>query len=222
MKRIWCRFALALGLPLGALGAQERPARAVRGRVRVMVPKPGCIFPETPSCYRTVVGSLEALDSATIVVRRENGDTVKVSRAHGIRLDVSSGRGACSRDRGTCIGLGVVGGAALGAAVGFLSVQSHGGAGSGTSCNENLCELVYLFTVPAGAVVGMIVGAVVGGEHWERRGLRTPERGARRLGRRASRTDAAVLSGRQGCPTVPPTAPDFTPGGINPIEPTPL
>ena len=171
MKRIWCRFALALGLPLGALGAQQGPALAAGARVRVIVPNPGCIFPQTPSCYRTVVGSLVAIDSATIVVRRENAETVNVSRAPGTRLDVSTGRGACSRDRGACIGLGFLGGAALGAAVGFLSVQSHGGAGSGTSCNENLCELVYLFTVPAGAVVGMIVGAVVGGEHWERRGL---------------------------------------------------
>jgi hypothetical protein len=33
---------------------------------------------------------------------------------------------------------------------------------------ENLCELVYLFTVPAGALVGTIIGASVGGEHWKR------------------------------------------------------
>jgi hypothetical protein len=54
-------------------------------------------------------------------------------------------------------------GAALGAAVGFISVQSQGGA---KRCGESLCELVYAFTIPGGALVGMIVGAVVGAEHW--------------------------------------------------------
>ena len=116
---------------------------------------------------REVVGSLESIDSATIVVRRENGEILHVPRAPGTRLDVSTSRGACSRHRGRCIALGFLGGAGLGAVVGWISVQSQGGAGSGTSCNENLCELVYLVTVPAGAVLGTIVGAVTGGEDWE-------------------------------------------------------
>jgi hypothetical protein len=163
-----CCCALALGLPIGALSAQEAPPLAAGARVRVLAPKPDCTYPEVAPCYRKVVGSLESLDSTTIVVRRENGETVNVSRAPGTRLDVSTGRGACSEHRGACVGLGFFGGAALGVVVGFLSVQSQGGA---RTCGDNLCELVYVFTVPGGAVLGTIVGAVVGGEDWERTDL---------------------------------------------------
>ena len=167
MKRICCGFALALGLPV-VLGGQEAPALAVGTRIRLIPPTLVCNYTGAASCYSKVVGSLESIDSATIVVRRENGETVDVPHAPGTQLDVSTSRGACSRHRGGCIALGFFGGAGVGALVGWISVQAQGGAGSGTSCNENLCELVYLVTVPAGAVLGTIVGAVMGGEDWER------------------------------------------------------
>lgn len=169
MKGICC-FTLALGLPLGALGAQEARALTAGARVRVIAPKPVCNGPEASSCYRKVVGSLESIDRATIVVRRETGETVNVPRAPGTQLDVSTSRGQCSRQRGGCVALGFFGGAALGALVGWISVQAQGGVGPGATggCNDSPCELVYLFTVPAGAVLGTIVGAVVGGEDWER------------------------------------------------------
>ena len=57
----------------------------------------------------------------------------------------------------------------MGFTVGFLAgwiyVQAQRGA---AECGENLCELVYYFSVPAGALAGTIVGASVGGEHWKR------------------------------------------------------
>jgi hypothetical protein len=164
MKSICC-FALALGLPLGALGAQHSPALAAGARVRVLAPKPVCTYPEAAPCYRTVIGSLESFDSATIVVQRETGETVTVSRAPGTRMEVSGGPSFCSPDRGRCVILGLMGGAGLGALVGHLSVQSQGGE---SACE---CGLVYLLTVPAGAVLGTIVGALVGGEDWERADL---------------------------------------------------
>ena len=163
MRRI-CRCALALGLPLSGVAAQEPPALGAGARVRVHAPKPVCTYPEAAPCYGKVVGSLLSLDSASIVIRRENGETVRVSRAPGVRLDVSTSRGACSENRGTCVVLGLLGGAGVGAAAGLISVASQGGA---RTCGENLCELIYWFTVPAGAVLGTIVGATVGGEDWE-------------------------------------------------------
>src|SRR5439155_323357 len=105
MKRICSCFALALGLPLGALGAQETPALAPGVRVRVTA----------PDGWRDVgPGSLEAIDSATIVVRRANGTTVAFPRERGTQLEVSWGPGACSGGarRGGCIALGFLGGAA--------------------------------------------------------------------------------------------------------------
>src|SRR2546427_6817071 len=147
MKLI-CSFALALGLPLSALGAQETPAVAAGTRVRVTA----------PDGWRDVgPGSLEAIDSATIVVRRANGTTVAFPRERGTRLEVSGGPGACSGGhRGGCVALGFLGGAALGVLAPVVS--------SGT-CRRLLCGLLVV-TVPAGAVLGTIVGAVVGGEHW--------------------------------------------------------
>jgi len=149
MRRICCCFALALGLPLGALGAQETPAVAAGTRVRVTA----------PDGWRDVgPGSLEAIDSATIVVRRANGMTVAFPRERGTRLDVSGGPGACSGGhRGRCVALGFIGGAALGALAGGVLEPD---------CFRLLCRLVFLRTLPAGAVLGTIVGAVIGGEHW--------------------------------------------------------
>src|SRR5438093_10739023 len=113
MRRICCCFALALGLPLGALGAQETPAVAAGTRVRVTA----------PDGWRDVgPGSLEAIDSATIVVRRANGTTVAFPRERGTQLEVSWGPGACSGGarRGGGVALGVVGAAARGLAAGVV------------------------------------------------------------------------------------------------------
>src|SRR5438034_2910354 len=96
MKRIGSPFALALGLPLGALGAQETPALAPGVRVRVTA----------PDGWRDVgPGSLEAIDSATIVVRRANGTTVAFPRERGTQLEVSWGPGACSGGPRRCGGI---------------------------------------------------------------------------------------------------------------------
>jgi hypothetical protein len=110
MRRIFCCFALALGLPLRALGAQEAPALAPGARVRVISPE--------HARYERVIGTLESLDTATIVVRRENGQTVSVLRQPGTRLDVSAGPGACgSGRRPNCLVIGALGGVVLGVAV---------------------------------------------------------------------------------------------------------
>ena len=160
MTHIFRWFALALALPLGFLSAQETPTVARGTRVRVT-------NDEHPH-YVRVVGTLESIDSSTIIVRRDDGDTINVPRHPGTWLDVSAGPGACSpHRRGRCVAIGLLGGAALGAVVGWISVQSQGGTGSGSYCSDSPCELVYLLTVPAGALVGTIVGAVVGGEHWK-------------------------------------------------------
>src|SRR5438034_9145188 len=187
MKRICSRFALALGLPLGALGAQETPALAPGVRVRVTA----------PDGWRDVgPGSLEAIDSATIVVRRANGTTVAFPRERGTQLEVSWGPGACSGGarRGGCIALGFLGGAALGIPAGFVWVRS-------SNCRE-LCGLAFVFTVPAGAVLGTIVGAVVGGEHW--RSVEPPARIS--VGPLGARRSAAGLS-VPCCAAAPPTGP---------------
>lgn len=143
-----CCLAFTLAFPLGAPAAQEPPTLAPGTRVRVT------------SQDGRAVGTLESIDSASIVVRRQNGRLANLSRGPGTRVDVSAGPGTCSPGhRGTCVLVGFLGGAALGFGVGALAVSS---------CDDVLCALYYFLTVPAGAVVGTLVGAVVGGEHWNR------------------------------------------------------
>lgn len=153
MKRIYCLIVTLL-LPLAAPVAQQAPTLARGARVRVIAPD------------RRVVGQLESIDSAAIVVRRQNGEIVTVARAERTRVDVSAGPGSCSPGRrGGCVALGFLGGAVVGIGVGAIAVSG---------CDGELCGLYYLVTVPAGALLGTIVGAVVGGEHWKR--AETPAR----------------------------------------------
>src|SRR5207249_9876373 len=87
-----------------------------------------------PDGWRDVgPGSLEAIDSATIVVRRANGTTVAFPRKRGTQLEVSWGPGACSGGarRGGCIALGFLGGAALGLPAGFVRGRSRHRRGLG-------------------------------------------------------------------------------------------
>ena len=161
MKRIRACFALVLGLPLGAVGAQETPALAPGTRVRVTQPE-GDLHRGEGWTF-SVVGVLESIDSARIVVRDANG-TLAVPRERGTRLYVSAGPGSCSGDRrGGCVAIGLFGGAAVGALAGFVYIKARG-----NGCVDQPCELIYLFTVPIGALVGTVVGAGVGGEQWNR------------------------------------------------------
>ncbi|MDZ4863987.1 MAG: hypothetical protein SGJ01_11140 [Gemmatimonadota bacterium] len=140
-------LAVALVLPFSSLVAQEPPTLAPGTRVRVTTQD------------ERVVGTLTAIDSAAIVVRRKNGSLDSLPMTPRTRIDVSGGPGLCSPGhRGTCVAVGFLGGAALGAVVGAAAECSGG----------ELCVLVYFFTVPAGALVGTIAGAVIGGEHWNR------------------------------------------------------
>lgn len=153
MKLIHC-FTVTLLLPLAAPVAQEAPALARGARVRVIAPD------------RRVVGRLESIDSATIVIRQQNGNVVTVERAERTSVDVSAGPGSCNHGRRAgCIALGFLGGATVGLGVGAIAVSG---------CDGELCGLEYLVTVPAGAVIGAVVGAVVGGERWKR--AETPAR----------------------------------------------
>lgn len=146
MRSICC-LALALALPLNPAAAQERPALAPGARVRVTTPD------------STVVGILESVDSASIVVRRQDGTAADLPRARGTHVDVSAGPGTCSPDRrGTCVVVGFVSGVALGIGVGAIAAST---------C-DFCADRINAIALPAGAVFGTIVGAVIGGEHWNR------------------------------------------------------
>ena len=162
MRRIFWTVLLALGLPL-TLHAQDTLALAPGTRVRVTAPSPDCEQPQARFCpRRQEIGTLASIDSLTIVLRDANGLRHDFPRGPYTRLDVSAGPGACGVHRGQCVGLGFVGGAAVGALVGFVWLRSQG-----SSCNDQPCELVYFGTTPVGALLGAIVGGALGAEHWK-------------------------------------------------------
>jgi hypothetical protein len=162
VKRLrWCGFAVPLSLQLGVVSAQGTPAVAPGVRVRVVRPDPGCGAPGAFWCRRwKVVGTLASVDSRTVVVHNEDGRTENVPRVPGIELDVSQGPGFCGgRRRVPCVGVGLIGGAALGTLYGAIWAHAR------TSCTAD-CGRVYLVSVPIGAALGTLIGAVVEGEQW--------------------------------------------------------
>ncbi|HVH31353.1 MAG TPA: hypothetical protein VNA31_06780 [bacterium] len=153
-----CFFVVALALPLRVLDAQEPPRVSLGTRVRVS--NDSKARERYGLSTGRVVGTLESLGSSTITVRGDNGESTAVPRLPSTRLDVSAGPGSCSGSRRAgCIVVGFFGGAL----VGVLAGVAAGGAGD--TCEG--CGLAFLLTVPAGAVLGTVIGAVVGREHWE-------------------------------------------------------
>lgn len=145
MKYVLCVFSF-LVLCREAAVAQEPVVPTLGTRVRVTT--------ET----RRATGTLESVDSTTIVVRTRNGSTVAFPRQSDYALDVSGGPGMCGEGRRFgCVAMGFLGGGLAGIGVGALYVSG---------CNDELCGLIYLVTVPAGALVGTVIGAVIGREHW--------------------------------------------------------
>lgn len=142
-----CCLALTLALPLDAAAAQKKQTLAPGSRVRVTTPD------------STVVGMLESIDSLTIVVLHEDSTAAGLARARVTRVDVSAGPGTCSPDRrGTCVVVGFVSGIALGIGVGAIAASTCDFCG----------DRINAIALPAGAAFGTILGAVIGGEHWER------------------------------------------------------
>lgn len=139
----WICFAIAFALPIGPSEAQDTPPLVPGARVRVITPD------------GRVVGTLESIDSASLQVRAHSG-TVNLATRRITHMDVSAGPGICSPGhRGTCILVGSLVGAGLGVALGAIWGKGSEDAG-----------MAYLMTVPAGVLVGTIVGVFVGPEHW--------------------------------------------------------
>jgi len=161
-------LVLAIGFvaaPPGVLRGQDTSALAPGTRVRVKTPV--CTNSRTSSCS-WIVGTLASIDSATIELHDENGMVVAVPRTRSTQLDVSTGRGKCSADRGRCVAIGLFVGAAVGVVAGFVIVETQGGPSSVQCIDDSpICPTYYyVATMAGGAIVGTVVGAVVGRERW--------------------------------------------------------
>jgi hypothetical protein len=151
VNRVSRCLALALALPLGALRAQDTKTLAPGTRVRVWT-RFNCEL-RGPSCPHWVVGTLASIDSLSIVLHDESGEVVRLAQTPNTRLQVSTHSGPCFG--GSCAGVGLVAGAVAGTLVAWRKCSSD-------------CENAYFSLTPAGALLGTIVGALIGDEHWER------------------------------------------------------
>lgn len=151
MKRTCC-FALALGLPLGALAAQETPALTAGARVRVIAP-PVCNYAEAAPCFRRVVGTLESLQADTVVIAPDSAPAQVINLSDGQHLEMSLGL----RGHG---GTGALIGAIVGLVVVHQSWQSCGG------CEGEVPLVGALLGVAGGASLGAITGSLIRSEVW--------------------------------------------------------
>src|SRR3989442_9644808 len=154
MRYICCVVVLLLSLPLGNLSAQDILALAPGARVRVTAPVPDCEPREARFCpRRQEIGTLVSIDSLTIVMNDAKGIRRELPRGPYTRLDLSAGSGACGGHPRPAVRLRPLRGGAPGAAGGFVSLQSPSG---GERRGGNPCEPGYLFTVPRGALGGVV------------------------------------------------------------------
>ena len=139
------------GLPLLAQGSSLSPGSRIRGRLPC---GPGVAM---PPCG-TVVGRLIAPVGDSLVLQDERGVTRRIDLTAGVGLERSVG----SR-RHTLLGLGVGGLVGLGTGAALASGCTRGGRGE----DDGFCNLHYLVSVPVGAGLGALVGALIRTERWE-------------------------------------------------------
>lgn len=148
---------LALLLPRAPLHSQ---GSAVQPGSRVRV-QPSCAATDAERPCRPVVGRLlpptgDGLPGDQLLIEDADGVTRRIDLPTGSRLERSAGY-----RRHTLLGLGL--GSLVGLGMGAVLVSGCRRGGS----DDELCGLDYLYTVPAGAALGTLVGALTRTERWE-------------------------------------------------------
>jgi len=151
----WTLLALAaLLLPSASLPAQV-PAVPPGARVRVQHP---CGVADPARACMTLIGRALRPVGDSLLVEDEHGRIRGVDLLSAARLERSTGY-----RRHTLLGLGLGALAGLGSGALLASECTQGGRGE----DDGMCNLYYLITIPAGAGVGTLVGALTPTERWE-------------------------------------------------------
>lgn len=150
---------LLLAAPLCAQQAELRPG------ARVRLSAPGTLAGQQ-------TGTVLERSTDSLLFATPNGTPTRLALAALERVEVSRGR---SRSRGAL--KGTAWGAGIGIGLGLISVA----AGNECSALDSVCptdtELVTS-TIVGSAVIGVIIGAIVGSESWQK--LRAPRQGSMR------------------------------------------
>lgn len=148
----WSALALvALLLPCMPLAAQDS---SVTAGLRVRVP----CGAEAPQPCRAIVGRLVSPASDSLLLEDEHGITHRIDLTGGATLERSVGY-----RRHTLLGLGI--GTLVGVGTGAALVSNCTQPGRGE--DNHLCYLSYFATIPVGAGLGALTGALTRTERWE-------------------------------------------------------
>ena len=173
--RIMVTLALvSLSLPLCAQDTALTPG----ARLRVGAP---CGQGDTRPDCGMVVGRLVAITGNDLVLEDTAGMRHRVTLSPSVRLQRSAGY-----RRHTLLGLGLGSLAGLATGAALTANCTRGGRGE----DNGLCHLYYVVSVPAGAGVGAVVGALSRTERWE---TQSPPPAALRIEPAAGRTKFGVV-----------------------------
>ena len=152
---LWVVLALlALLLPRPWLHAQGALPPGTRVRVHPLCGNPDAGLPCGPVVGRVVTWTGDLQNE--LLIEDADGASRRIDLATGSRLERSAGY-----RRHTLLGLGIGSFVGLGTGAALVS-----GCKRGLS-DEELCGLHYAYAVPAGAALGMLVGALIRTERWE-------------------------------------------------------
>lgn len=147
-------LAMLLVIPMTPLHAQGE-GLTPGARVRLW---PTCAAPtgsESNQACRPVVGRLVKTEATGVLIQREGRAPEAFPRNSSTRLEVSRG----SRHH-TLLGFGI--GAAVGFGAGMVLASR---AGCGGIFDDDICG-AYGIAIPAGAVLGAVVGRLIRSERW--------------------------------------------------------
>ncbi len=151
----WTLLALAaLLLPLASSPAQV-PVVPPGARIRVQDP---CGVADPARACAPLIGRVLRPVGDTLLVEDGHGRIRGVALSSATRIERSTGY-----RRHTLLGLGLGTLAGLGSGALLASGCTQGGRGE----DDGLCNLYYVITIPAGAAVGTVVGALTRTERWE-------------------------------------------------------
>lgn len=158
MRRLMPFGTIALLLAPVVAWSQEPPTIVPGSRIRITELAAGTSAPRS--------GTVVTASADTVVLKLDNGgETAAFSLAKISALEVSRGQ---KGHAGTGVGLGFLAGLGTGALVGSLVC---GGESACYSGSDDMSGPVTAVAAGLGGVVGMAVGAVVGGNHktekWE-------------------------------------------------------
>jgi hypothetical protein len=154
VMRYHCFFIALVLVPLSPLSAQVSQSLEPGTRVRVSTAPVG-LWPDW------MVGTIISVTDDHLIIRpeRDSAQSIELARTALTHLEVSHGK----RSKWlTGLGLGFLGGAAVGAAVGYNS-----GGYSDILGPEAFAAIVAIPSALGGALIGGVIGAVIKVDRWQ-------------------------------------------------------